>query len=108
MIFFTLSVVIYLQTLLAFKISCFNKRWLEGFQVQKKYKIINLLSSLILLSYLASAHAKRHPYLEIQKMNSIYTSWGISPLNKKSSINLQKAWSIFLKTEDIVVAIIDT
>lgn len=37
-----------------------------------------------------------------------YTSWGIDPNYKKSSIHLDKTWKKFKKKQDIVVAVIDT
>jgi len=46
---------------------------------------------------------------DLLDLNSSYASWGISPTNKKSSINLQEAWQILNPPKKkIVVAVIDT
>ena len=37
-----------------------------------------------------------------------FTSWGIDPNYKKSSINLKESWKRFSKKKDIVVAVVDT
>ncbi len=37
-----------------------------------------------------------------------FTSWGIDPSYKKSSINLKTSWEKFQKKKDIVVAVVDT
>ncbi len=39
---------------------------------------------------------------------SNFSSWGVEPSNKKSSINLIPAWQTFKKKRDVVVAVIDT
>ena len=60
-----------------------------------------------------SLHAKptsssNSPF-DLLDLNSTYASWGISPANKKSSINLQEAWQILNPSKrKIVVAVIDT
>lgn len=41
-------------------------------------------------------------------LNSEYSSWGVEPANKTSSINLVPAWKTFKKKKEIVVAVIDT
>ncbi len=42
------------------------------------------------------------------QLKSPYASWGVNPKTAKSSINLDKAWKIFKKKNDITVAVIDT
>jgi subtilisin family serine protease len=39
---------------------------------------------------------------------SQFSSWGVEPGNRRSSINLIPAWKKFIKKKDIVVAVIDT
>ena len=41
-------------------------------------------------------------------LTSEYSSWGVEPSNRTSSINLVPAWKTFRKKKDIVVAVIDT
>ena len=45
---------------------------------------------------------------DLNVLNSEYSSWGVEPENKKSSINLVPAWKAFKKKKEIVVAVIDT
>jgi subtilisin family serine protease len=42
------------------------------------------------------------------KLTSQFSSWGINPDNKISSINLMEAWKGYQKKREIVVAVIDT
>lgn len=44
----------------------------------------------------------------LKDLQNYYTSWGINPLEKKANINLRKAWTIFQKKRDVVVAVVDT
>ena len=44
----------------------------------------------------------------LEHFYSRFSSWGISPKEKMAGINLSKAWKIFKKNKDIVVAVIDT
>lgn len=41
-------------------------------------------------------------------LSSRFTSWGIDPNYKKSSINLLESWKKFKKKKDITVAVVDT
>ncbi len=45
---------------------------------------------------------------DVKILNSEYSSWGVEPANKTSSINLVPAWKAFKKKKEIVVAVIDT
>ena len=59
------------------------------------------------LKHLKTFDAKASSY-DMKNLSGQYTSWAISPYNKKSSINLYNAWKKFKKKKDIVVAVIDT
>jgi subtilisin family serine protease len=52
------------------------------------------------------------PVFNLNDLNNPYASWGISPQNSKSSINLMDAWRKFKKpangNDKVVVAVIDT
>lgn len=41
-------------------------------------------------------------------LSSRFSSWGVDPDNKKSSINLLEAWKSFSSKKEIVVAVVDT
>ncbi|OIQ19788.1 MAG: hypothetical protein BM556_04710 [Bacteriovorax sp. MedPE-SWde] len=41
-------------------------------------------------------------------LESRFSSWGVKPSNKKSSINLLQAWKKFEQKREIVVAVVDT
>lgn len=49
----------------------------------------------------------RHSYYEFNSLEKRFSSWGNSPM-EKSSIQLDKAWDVFKKKKDVVVAVIDT
>ena len=45
---------------------------------------------------------------DLKLLYSRFSSWGVNPDNKKSSINLVPAWKKYKKKKEIVVAVIDT
>jgi len=72
-----------------------------------KKLLIPLLSLLITSTY--ANDISKDDYIKVKNIiNSRYASWGILPINKKSSINIEGAWKNFKKNKDIVVAVIDT
>lgn len=44
----------------------------------------------------------------LASLKSNFASWGISPENKNSSINLEESWKFFQKKTEVLVAVIDT
>lgn len=72
---------------------------------------ILLIQVLLLtsLSVLGKEDQKRKKPFKSFELTSRYASWGISPFNRKSSINLKEAWETLpTPKEKIVVAVIDT
>lgn len=47
-------------------------------------------------------------YYSSSLLSGRFTSWGIDPSYKTSSINLQESWKKFEKKKDVVVAVVDT
>lgn len=69
--------------------------------------MITLLSSQLAYSKGAKSKEIKTAYPK-SYLNGKFTSWGIDPKYKKSSINLFKSWEKFKKNKDIVVAVVDT
>lgn len=66
-----------------------------------------LICASLLLSTAAIAKDSAQLYTKKNLVNR-YTSWGIDPNYKASSIKLEKTWIKFKKQKDIVVAVVDT
>lgn len=73
----------------------------------KNSLIIKLLALTLVTSAALASGTKKDLYSN-KELVSKYTSWGIDPSYKKSSINLELTWKKFKKQKDIVVAVIDT
>jgi subtilisin family serine protease len=58
--------------------------------------------------YNPSSKLEKLSAYSLHRLNGPFSSWGVNPVNKSSAINLAKAWRIFKKKEEIVVAVIDT
>ncbi|EQC50136.1 putative bacteriocin [Bacteriovorax sp. BSW11_IV] len=65
-----------------------------------------ILAGSIMLS--TSGLAVDASHLDLNQLKSKYSSWGIDPDNKLSSINLPEAWKHFSEKKEVVVAVIDT
>ncbi|MAX67350.1 MAG: S8 family peptidase [Bacteriovoracaceae bacterium] len=72
----------------------------------------SLLKLGLSLTLLVSTHAllakSTQTIYSDDQLSGKFTSWGIDPKYKKSSINLKDSWKKFKKNKDITVAIVDT
>ncbi len=77
----------------------------------KHHSLLSKTLAVALLLGSVSAIAKpvkaKMAYPESQLSNR-FTSWGIDPNYKKSSINLKESWKRFKKKDNVVVAVVDT
>ncbi len=78
-------------------------------------KTHSLLSKTLGLALLFGQIAYAKPTIKKEKMaypasnlSTRFTSWGIDPSYKKSSINLAEGWKRFEKKKDVIVAVVDT
>ena len=76
-------------------------------------KFLSLLSTSVLIATFVShgqVFAKNEAKASYPQtlLQGKYTSWGIDPSYKTSSINLQESWKNFQKQEDVIVAVVDT
>jgi len=75
------------------------------------FKQNSLLTGIIAVNLLCSAVTMAKDSQNLYTKDNLvnrYTSWGIDPNYKKSSINLDKTWEKFKKQKEIVVAVVDT
>ncbi len=63
-----------------------------------------LITTLLLNTSLVFAKSQYNT----NTLKSQFSSWGVNPQLRKSSINLKNAWTIFNKKKDIIVAVVDT
>ena len=68
---------------------------------------VTMMSAGVATAKPTNVKSKKLAYSEDQLTNR-FTSWGIDPNYKKSSINLKESWKRFTKKKDIVVAVVDT
>lgn len=72
------------------------------------FKNLTFAFTLAAITVLAQVdYAQARAYKKKELVNR-YTSWGIDPSYKKSSINLEESWKKFKAKKSIVVAVIDT
>lgn len=91
--------------------------------MNKHYSLLTTALTVSLLSAASISHAKPvknqkrkalQSKVKGQKLYSDrelvtkFTSWGIDPSYKKSSINLKASWKSFTKKKDVLVAVVDT
>ena len=82
------------------------------------FKLTLALTAAIAVAPVTQAKSVKRKALTVKKAVSSYyskthlvnrfTSWGIDPSYKKSSINLKTSWEKFEKKKDITVAVVDT
>ena len=95
-------------------IGCKQYKQLGLKMIRTTLKITLLTAALIT----PAAYTKTVSSIKVKKVKSSFyspstliskfTSWGIDPSYKKSSINLKKSWISFRKKKDITVAVVDT
>jgi len=72
-----------------------------------KRNILKFCKTLLVAIFLAGSSVWASP-LNLALLSSQYASWGVSPTNKTSSINLVDAWKNYKDKKEVVVAVIDT
>lgn len=76
----------------------------------KTHSLLTLALATMMSAQVATAKpasVKASAY-SVKELSSRFTSWGIDPNYKKSSINLKESWKKFKKKKDIIVAVVDT
>jgi len=69
-----------------------------------------LMNKVLKRKYRKSTKKSPQTHLPFNRsvIESQFASWGVKPSNKKSSINLIKAWKKYQNKKEIIVAVIDT
>lgn len=73
----------------------------------KNNSLLKVLTTLLVLFTSSTLSANELAYPEAM-LTGRFTSWGIDPNYKKSSINLKESWQKFKKQKEVTVAVVDT
>jgi len=79
-----------------------------GLGKNMRMNLIKSCKTLAMVALLAMTTSSWAIAFNVASLSSQFASWGISPSNNKSSINLVGAWKGFKYSRDVVVAVIDT